>query len=588
MAIAIRGTTPTTTIQSGTNPISVTLTGTKQPQAGDVLLIIVGNNFYALSNITTPTVGGSTTGVVASVTADAGTNSAHMKSYTYVVGSTGDLTVQETETGTTDEEKSLIVYVLSGVDISTPIDDAQSATGASSSTQTAPAVSPTTTDAFLICEVNTGASGGNTYTPPSGMTEDCDLSLVGLYQASSASLQLSASGSTGTKSFTANASNPYAAGSWAMRTASAAAPADPGPFEMLAAPGFNSPNGMFQSIATIEPPTAVSSTAELTNHAVVTGDVTATVTVNDTNPTNTHTTSGVTSTQTTTDGTAPANAHTTGDPTPSIGTNAVDAANSHTTYDATVSTAVILNVNAELTNHTVVAGDPSDSIAITAELTNHAQITGDATAGLGVPAGAGATSHTTGDALAGVGATDGTNPQHTVATGAPAPSIAVNAIDAANTHTTYDATVSTAVILNVNAPAADNQHITAAPTVEIDAPGGAPSTTHQTLDPAGSIAIADATAPANTHTTSAATAGVGPQPQNALHDFVTSDVVATMGAPIGAPSIAHSAFDATVSTALAPPAFVSVEAGSTWASADNGKTIMSASEGRTSVSGLVG
>jgi hypothetical protein len=222
--IAIRGGTPTTSIVTGTNPITVTLTGTKQPQAGDVLLIIHGNNFYTAAAMPTPTVGGSTTGVTAVTngSADAGTNLAHIKSYTYVVGSTGDLTVSVTETGLGDEEKSLDVYVLSGVDTSTPVDIAATATGTTATSQVAPSVTPTSATPYLICHVNTGGAGvSSTYTPPGSMTETYDTVVAATYEATGAVQQLGGPGATGTRTFTATGSNPYAALSVALTTASA-------------------------------------------------------------------------------------------------------------------------------------------------------------------------------------------------------------------------------------------------------------------------------------------------------------------------------------------------------------------------------
>lgn len=228
MAIAIRGGTPLTVITTS-NPISGTLTGTRQPQAGDLLLIIHGNDFYALSNMPTPTVGGSTTGVgaVSGGSADAGTNHAHIKSYTFAVGSTGDLTVSVTETGSGDEDKSLVVYVLSGADTSTPTDGAAGNFNISATTtHDAPSVSPGSSDAFLVCHDNSGGgSSASSYTPPSGMTEQYDAQVGGISHTG-ATLQLSASGATGTKTFTPSGSVEYATISVAIRTASgAAAPA---------------------------------------------------------------------------------------------------------------------------------------------------------------------------------------------------------------------------------------------------------------------------------------------------------------------------------------------------------------------------
>jgi hypothetical protein len=221
MAIAIRGTTPATT-ETVSNPVSLTLTGARQPNAGDVLLIIHFNDFYDLANMPTPTVGGSSTGVTAITNGsfDRGSSQAHAKSYTFVVGSTGDLTVSVTETGSADEEKALAVYVLSGVDTTTPIDVAANAvSGVDDTSPDAPSVSPTSTDAFLVCHVNEFGDAG-TYTPPGGMTEQYDdggsLSFTG------ATEQLVASGATGVKTFASSNVQGWGCLSIAVKTGGAA------------------------------------------------------------------------------------------------------------------------------------------------------------------------------------------------------------------------------------------------------------------------------------------------------------------------------------------------------------------------------
>lgn len=222
MPVAIRGTTPLTVITTS-NPITGTLTGARQPQNGDLIVVIHGNDFYAATAMPTPTVGGSTSGVAAisGGSADAGTNHAHIKSYTYAVGSTGDLTVSVTETGAGDEDKSLVVYVLSGADTATPTDGAAGNFNTSATTvHDAPSVSPSTADAYLICHDNTGGgSSAPSYTPPSGMTETYDQQAGGIAHAG-AVLQLSASGATGTKTFTPAGSVEYATITVAIRTAS--------------------------------------------------------------------------------------------------------------------------------------------------------------------------------------------------------------------------------------------------------------------------------------------------------------------------------------------------------------------------------
>ena len=111
--------------------MSVTLTGTRQPQTDDVLLIFHGNDYYPLSDMVTPTVGGSTSGVTA-VTNGIGSHgdySAHVKAYTKVITATGDVTVSALENvANGNEEKCLVVYVLSGVDTTTPVDIASNTT----------------------------------------------------------------------------------------------------------------------------------------------------------------------------------------------------------------------------------------------------------------------------------------------------------------------------------------------------------------------------------------------------------------------------------------------------------------------------
>jgi hypothetical protein len=245
MAVAIRGTTPA--IQSGAaDPTSLTLTGARQPQAGDVLVIIHCNDLYALSNMPTPTVGGSSTGVLTIVNADGGTDGAHIKSWYYVVGSTGDLTVAVDETGTADEEKALIVYVLSGVDNVSPLDGSGGSTNTGGTTHICPSVSPASSDAYLICHTNTG--GGNaaaSYTPPGSMAEQYD-SVVNVFMSMAGGTeQLSASGATGTRTFTPNISVTVNAEiTIAVKTGGAAAATDPNPqWTERLLPGRINPDG---------------------------------------------------------------------------------------------------------------------------------------------------------------------------------------------------------------------------------------------------------------------------------------------------------------------------------------------------------
>ncbi|HEX6970006.1 MAG TPA: hypothetical protein VF174_14525 [Micromonosporaceae bacterium] len=224
MAVTVRGGTPAITVGTG-NPISATVDGDRQPQAGDLLLIFHGNDFYGLANMPTPTVGGTTTGVTAVTTADAGSNSAHVKAYTYQVSSTEDLTVSVTETGSGDEDKVLVVYVLSGANLDDPVDDAAGAASASAQTsQPAPSVTPDSEDALLVVHNNSGGGASTaSYTPPaSPYTELYDGRAGGISYTGGVE-QLSASGATGTRTITAATSVPWAAITVAIRAAGAGA-----------------------------------------------------------------------------------------------------------------------------------------------------------------------------------------------------------------------------------------------------------------------------------------------------------------------------------------------------------------------------
>ena len=226
MAIGIRSIT--TALESGASG-TISVTTSESPSAtaiGDVVVVIHCNDFYALSNMPTPTATGSPTltGITNGI-ADAGSSQGHAKSYTYVVNTAGAQVVSVTETGSHDEEKGLIAYVLSGVDTATPIDVAGNNTSVTSdATNVLSAISPTSSDAFLITHVNTGSGlgGGHTYTWSGGsLTEQYDTGVGGL-SMSGATEQLAASGSTGTRTATPTAPlSPWVGLMIAVETASA-------------------------------------------------------------------------------------------------------------------------------------------------------------------------------------------------------------------------------------------------------------------------------------------------------------------------------------------------------------------------------
>lgn len=200
----VRGGSPTIgTDNGGSATVSATLTGTKQPQAGDKLLILHCNDYYGESTMPTPTVGGSTTGVNLVVLSDAGNPNAHVKAYFYDVAATGDLVVSVTETGSHDEEKLLVIYTLQdalSVDAS-----AASFSSTGQVTYVFTGVTTTASDDLLILHHNSGggSSGSSPMTPPGApYTELYDTAIGGLAYAGGTEV-LTATGATGTRTMSA-------------------------------------------------------------------------------------------------------------------------------------------------------------------------------------------------------------------------------------------------------------------------------------------------------------------------------------------------------------------------------------------------
>lgn len=101
MAVDVR------TIASGiSTSATVSATSDGTPVAGDLALIIHGNDFYSLATMPAPT--GTNLGAITQVvgaTADGGTNAAHIKTYWAVVQANGAVSASVTETGSADEDK---------------------------------------------------------------------------------------------------------------------------------------------------------------------------------------------------------------------------------------------------------------------------------------------------------------------------------------------------------------------------------------------------------------------------------------------------------------------------------------------------
>lgn len=222
MAIAVKSSTSATD-NGGSATVSVTTAETSATSVGDLVVFFYGNDYYALSNMGTPSVTGSPT-LTNFATMDAGTNHAHIKGYWYVANTAGAQTISATETGSHDEEKWLVAVVFSGADTTTPI-DGTAGTGfniTSQPTWTAPATSPSATDSYLLAVLAAGGGASPaSYTTPSPLTEVLEFHAGGA-SGVFATYQLSASGSTGTFAFTPVTSSEYGAMTVAIKTGSAA------------------------------------------------------------------------------------------------------------------------------------------------------------------------------------------------------------------------------------------------------------------------------------------------------------------------------------------------------------------------------
>lgn len=187
---------------------------------GDLVMCIHVNNFYAFSNIFDPTPGGGETPVAISGGAiDGGPGQpGSIKSWYYYAAASGLQQISFDEGGTSDEEKAGYVLVFGGAASSSPIDDAQgSLQTVSSSTNLSPSVTPATSDAYVVSVVSNAV--GKTYTAPGSLTEVEEQDIGAFLGAAVGVAQLSASGATGTYSWTPSASCPYVAVTVALKTA---------------------------------------------------------------------------------------------------------------------------------------------------------------------------------------------------------------------------------------------------------------------------------------------------------------------------------------------------------------------------------
>lgn len=198
---------------------TVTAITPSDTQVGDLLLIIHGNDFYTLANMPAPTVTGSpTVNAIPDAVADAGTNHGHIKAYWAEVNTAGANTVSVTETGTADEEKQLVVYVLTDWDTGGPIDDAANNFEIiSTNTHEAPAVVTTVADTLMVVHDNSGAGSSTpSYTVPGSMTERYDTQFGGFSSVGATEI-IPGTGDTGQRLITPATNVEYAVVTIAVR-----------------------------------------------------------------------------------------------------------------------------------------------------------------------------------------------------------------------------------------------------------------------------------------------------------------------------------------------------------------------------------
>lgn len=210
-----------TEVDAGSNSAGITLTTDTAPQVGDTACLVQWNDYYAASNLQTPT-GGLTWTL--QVTADGGTNARHVKVWTAPITSAGAQTVT-VNSSTTDEERYAALFILVGAvsyDAAGTFTDA----AATSTSHVAPSVTTTSTDGILIC--TWFAFSAINYTMPGSMTGYTEYDVGGSCTYRGASEALSAAGGTGTRTATSSVSAVYSAHSFALKGAGGGATAIPG------------------------------------------------------------------------------------------------------------------------------------------------------------------------------------------------------------------------------------------------------------------------------------------------------------------------------------------------------------------------
>ncbi len=221
MAVGIRSVT--TAVSSGVTSTSISLT-TPAASVGDLLLIILGNDYWQNTLTLTSITPTATSTNISSFTDDGGNNNPHINAWWAPVVTSGAVTVVADDGYVGGNEKFLAVYILTGCDTSSPVDDAAN-NGAmvSSNSPTTPTVSPASSTSMLFCHFQSDGSNAAplaTLTIPGDTNSQYDISDTSNFsRAIGINQQLATSGGTGGKIFTSSATFGWVASSVAIKAA---------------------------------------------------------------------------------------------------------------------------------------------------------------------------------------------------------------------------------------------------------------------------------------------------------------------------------------------------------------------------------
>jgi hypothetical protein len=224
VAVSIKSITSAT---NATTAATFTCTTSESPSVtsvGDLVVVLHSNDFYALTNMSTPSATGSPTmNSIGSV--DGGANLGHVKAWWYVANTAGAQTVTATETGTHDEEKDLVVIVLSGADTVSPIDGTPaSSAGAATTPHVVPSITTATTNTMQVAiDVTGGGVNSTSYTPAAGLTNQQYFTVASAFAGEVMTGSLASAGASPTVNVTPAGSVNFHILTFAIKQAAAAA-----------------------------------------------------------------------------------------------------------------------------------------------------------------------------------------------------------------------------------------------------------------------------------------------------------------------------------------------------------------------------